>query len=126
MQPPTMQPPQMSQVQFQQMQSQPLQCAMPNQQMPDSAFLQQLMQMQLQPQMQPPPCPPLQPPALMTSEFMPAPPPPLTAIETAAPSILCPSTCHQAQVCRCGEVSMVGGARQPSEEQQQAPNARKL
>merc|ERR1719440_805420 len=102
MQPPQMQPPQMQ---------------------PDGLFLQQLMQMQMQPQMQPPSWPPLQP---LSGEPIPGPPPPQVAIEAAAPSVLCPSTCHQAQVCRCGEVKVgegslpAPGSRAP--EEQQAPN----
>merc|ERR1719247_3730981 len=93
-QPPQMQPPQL-----------------PPQMQPDSALLQQMMQMQMQPQMQPPAWPPLQSMSGMIGEQMPA-PPPQAAMDAAAPSVLCPNTCHQEQVCRCGEVK-VGDCQGP-------------
>jgi len=76
---------------------------MPSQSATDNMFLQQLMQLHANQQMQPPTWPPMQPPASMAGEYVPAPPPQM-AMEAAAPSVLCPSACHQAQVCRCGEV----------------------
>lgn len=115
MQPPQMQQQQMPQVQMQPPQMQPPQMQppqMPPQMQPDSLFLQQLMQMQMQPQMQPPSWPPLQPMPCV-GEQMPG-PPPQTVIEAAAPSVLCPSTCHQAQVCRCGEVRVAGDNSAPA------------
>merc|ERR1719191_485136 len=51
--------------------------------------------------LQPPTWPPLQPPQTVASEHVPAPPPQAAPLE--APSVLCPSTCHQAGLCRCGE-----------------------
>lgn len=103
-QPPQMQPPQMQPPQMQPPQ-------LPPQMQPDSALLQQMMQMQMQPQMQPPAWPPLQSMSGMIGEQMPA-PPPQAAMDAAAPSVLCPNTCHQEQVCRCGEVK-VGDCQGP-------------
>jgi hypothetical protein len=130
MPPPHMQPPlaQASQMQAPQMMpawAQPQAHQMPHQ-MPDNMFLQQLMQLQMQPQMQPPSWPPLQA-ASMASEHVPA-PPPQAAMEPAAPSVLCPSTCHQSQVCRCGEVQACDNSaptqagHSTGDEQQTAPN----
>jgi len=99
---------------------------MPPQMQPDNVFLQQLMQLQMQPQMQPPSWPPMQPPSSIAGEHVPAPPPQM-AMQVAAPSGLCPNSCHQAQVCRCGEVK-VGDSFQlmpsaaVSDEQQMAAN----
>lgn len=135
MQPPQMQPthtqplqaqaPQMQPLQMQtQMQPPPMQQAsqMPPQIQPDQIFLHQLMQLQMQPQMQPPSWPPVQPPLSMAGELVPAPPPQM-AMEAAAPSVLCPSTCHHAQVCRCGEAPpMVMSSAPAPDEQQQMTN----
>merc|ERR1719375_2281671 len=103
MQPPQMQPSLQQPPQLQPPQLQPPQ--MPPQLQSDSVFLQQLLQMQMQqPQSQPPSWPPMQPPASMPGEQMPAPPPQPALDQAAAPSVLCPNTCHQAGVCRCGEL----------------------
>jgi hypothetical protein len=103
-------PPQSSQLPPPQVQSvtqlQPVTLQPQIQQMPqpsmqaEQMFLQQFMQMQMQPQMQPPTWPPLQPPQPVAGEQLPAPPP---QAPLEAPSVLCPSTCHQAGLCHCGE-----------------------
>lgn len=57
----------------------------------------------------------------MAGEQVPA-PPPQAAMEATAPSTLCPSACHQAQVCRCGEAYASAGPAPKQPEEQQAPN----
>lgn len=86
---------------------------LPSQNATDNMFLQQLMQLHANQQMQPPTWPPMQPPASMAGEYVPAPPPQM-AMEAAAPSVLCPSACHHAQVCRCGEVRLDSFAPAPA------------
>jgi len=125
LQPPQMQPPltpAMGQMQTPQMQ-------LPQSQ-PDNMFLQQLLQLQMQPQMQPPSWPPMQPPTSIAGEQVPAPPLQM-AMESAAPSVLCPSTCHQVGVCHCGEVKVgdclapvpsAASSHEQQQQQQQMPN----
>jgi hypothetical protein len=106
--PPMMPPPQMQAPTLQSPQLQPpLTQAMSPSMQTEQMFLQQLMQLQ----MQPPTWPPLQPPQLVAGENVPAPPP---QAPMEAPSALCPSACHLAGVCRCGEGSLFMSMTSPS------------